>query len=187
MSIERFNSRSADPPIRLPWRGSFKQFPPLPRLTHKERADANLGPKGPIAFARFAEDHYLPKDARRRQGDRTYQRELDVIKALNSYFGQLPIHTIDREPWDDFQSLRMTGELGRKCSPGGVLKEYKTFRRVIKYAVALKFLRANPFADLKPRELGVPRRDEAETLSAVAIFLSAVRVMFRSPRSTLPM
>lgn len=125
-------------------------------LTHKERPDANLGAKGlAISFERFVAEHFLPKDARRRQKDNTFKRTKEVAKALNQHFGSKDLHRIDKEAWDDYQELRADGALGRKCSPGGIRKEYVTFRAALNYAVELKFIQANPFAGIRPSKLGL--------------------------------
>ncbi len=125
-------------------------------LTHKEPVDSNLGPKGErVSFDHFAATHYLLKDARRRQNDKTFKREGEAIVALNLFFGQKMLHAIERGDWDEYQSMRLGGKLGRKCSPGGVLKEYKAFRATLNYGVDLKFIRTNPIAGVKPGKLGL--------------------------------
>ena len=122
-------------------------------LEGQQRKESNLVEgKGPILFAEFVKEKYLPRCARPNLKQNSYEREQDSTIGLIHFFGERPLHEIDVDMWENYKTGRLYGTHAfsrRKCVNSTVDKEFDCLRRTLNYAVQLSLIKLNPLFAVK--------------------------------------
>ncbi|MDE2491547.1 MAG: tyrosine-type recombinase/integrase [Elusimicrobia bacterium] len=114
--------------------------------------DANLGKAGPVAFDRFVDELYMPRQAKPNKKPAAYAADLCSVRALKIFFGTKPLHTITKGMREDFKQRRLSGLLsddGAPCSNNTVNRELSCLSQILAYAVQVDYLNDNPVVGLK--------------------------------------
>jgi integrase len=114
--------------------------------------DANLGKAGPVPFAGFVDDFYLPRHAKPNKKEKSYESDLCSVRALKTFFDGKFLHEISKGMREDFKQRRLSGLLsddGATCSNNTVNRELSCLSQILEYGVQVDCVKENPLEGLK--------------------------------------